>query len=243
MTSVFSQRFGKLLENGEEGKQYVKCMIETSDRTEYQEAQVLKVMPSQWNTVIDTIYRDSVDLADNRVCRVKIRDGDSKWILQEKLDRNCVSANPKDCIGLIKQEDPPHYKTIRFRENEAFVVLETKRLRASASIELVDLSFPELKEGETYQTYKDGNEVLYIKTRAGDWTGWREILCGCGDGVSRGRTISEVQEALFQAGYYDGEIDNEMNVQTKAGLVKFQKDKGLPVGQLDLETLRALEIR
>ena len=34
-----------------------------------------------------------------------------------------------------------------------------------------------------------------------------------------------------------------MGAQTKSALVKFQEDNGLPVGQLDYETLRALGIK
>ncbi len=243
MTSVFSQNAGKILEHGEEGKQYVKCRIATSDRTEFQEAQVLKVIPSQWETSIDTFYRDSVEFVGEQVFRVKIKDGDSKWVHKKDLDRNCLSANPKNCIGFTKVEVPPQYRTVRFRENEDFVVLKTKHLQASTSIEIVELPFPELKKGESTQSYKDGNEVLYIKMQEGYWTDWREILCGCGGRGTRGNTISEVQEALFQAGYYDGEIDNVLGNELKAALVKFQKDRGLPVGQLDLETLRALGFR
>jgi len=34
-----------------------------------------------------------------------------------------------------------------------------------------------------------------------------------------------------------------MGARTKAALVKFQKENGLPVGQLDFETLKALGIK
>jgi hypothetical protein len=33
-----------------------------------------------------------------------------------------------------------------------------------------------------------------------------------------------------------------MGAKTKAALVKFQRDNGLPVGQLDYETLKALGV-
>jgi hypothetical protein len=34
-----------------------------------------------------------------------------------------------------------------------------------------------------------------------------------------------------------------MGVDSKAALAKFQKDNGLPVGQLDYETLKALGVK
>ena len=37
--------------------------------------------------------------------------------------------------------------------------------------------------------------------------------------------------------------DNVMGASTKTALVKFQRDNGLPVGQLDFETLKALGIQ
>ena len=37
--------------------------------------------------------------------------------------------------------------------------------------------------------------------------------------------------------------DGRVGTATKAALVKFQKDNGLPVGALDTETLRALGVR
>jgi peptidoglycan hydrolase-like protein with peptidoglycan-binding domain len=54
--------------------------------------------------------------------------------------------------------------------------------------------------------------------------------------------VQQVQEALKDQGYNPGPIDNVMGTMTKAALVKFQRDKGLPVGQLDMETLKALGI-
>ncbi|MBT8229090.1 MAG: peptidoglycan-binding protein, partial [Bacteroidia bacterium] len=49
----------------------------------------------------------------------------------------------------------------------------------------------------------------------------------------------------IERGYNVGSAgaDNVMGAATKSALVKFQKDNGLPVGQLDFETLRALGIK
>jgi len=47
---------------------------------------------------------------------------------------------------------------------------------------------------------------------------------------------------LTKAGYEPGPSDNIMGARTKAALTKFQKDKNLPVGNLDLETLKALGV-
>ncbi|MBK7938142.1 MAG: peptidoglycan-binding protein [Lewinellaceae bacterium] len=75
--------------------------------------------------------------------------------------------------------------------------------------------------------------------KPGGFTEWREVLCG--EKVT-GYTIRQIQDALVKAGYDPGPVDNVMGTRTKAALTKFQKDKGLPVGNLDFETLKALGV-
>jgi hypothetical protein len=75
--------------------------------------------------------------------------------------------------------------------------------------------------------------------KPGGFTEWREVLCG--EKVT-GYTIRQIQEALIKAGYDPGPTDNVMGTRTKAALTKFQKEKGLPVGNLDFETLKALGV-
>ncbi|MCC7245995.1 MAG: peptidoglycan-binding protein [Saprospiraceae bacterium] len=75
--------------------------------------------------------------------------------------------------------------------------------------------------------------------KPGGFTEWREVLCG--EKVT-GYTIRQIQDALTKAGYEPGPSDNVMGTRTKTALTKFQKDKGLPVGNLDFDTLKALGV-
>jgi hypothetical protein len=75
--------------------------------------------------------------------------------------------------------------------------------------------------------------------KPGGFTEWREVLCG--EKVT-GYTVRQIQAALTKAGYDPGPSDNIMGARTKAALTKYQKDKGLPVGNLDFETLKALGV-
>ena len=75
--------------------------------------------------------------------------------------------------------------------------------------------------------------------KAGGFTEWREVLCG--EKVT-GYTVRQIQDALSKAGYDPGPSDNVMGARTKAALTKYQKDKGLPVGNLDFDTLKSLGI-
>jgi len=76
--------------------------------------------------------------------------------------------------------------------------------------------------------------------KKGGFTEWREVVCG--NDVTADLT-RRVQAALKSRGYEPGPADNVMGAATKAALIKFQKDNGLPVGQLDFETLKALGVR
>ena len=73
----------------------------------------------------------------------------------------------------------------------------------------------------------------------GGFTEWQEVLCG--DKI-RPQTLRKIQESLFAFGYYTGVVNGEMNAQTKSALSKFQKEKELPIGNLDLKTLDALDV-
>ncbi|MEO6037079.1 MAG: peptidoglycan-binding domain-containing protein, partial [Saprospiraceae bacterium] len=81
----------------------------------------------------------------------------------------------------------------------------------------------------------------YKLIKAGGFTEWREVLCN--EKVQMGYTIRQIQQALKDRGYDPGTLDNAMGAKTKIALQKFQHDKGLPEGSLDLETLKALGIK
>jgi hypothetical protein len=70
-------------------------------------------------------------------------------------------------------------------------------------------------------------------------TEWREILC-------KNKYSKEIMQdicAKLSALNYKVENDtNEVNERMKAAITQYQKDKGLPIGELNLETLRALKV-
>lgn len=72
------------------------------------------------------------------------------------------------------------------------------------------------------------------------FTIWKEVLCGpyCGGASFK---VTDIQESLKEKGY-DIDINNRLDNKTKAALIQFQKDNNLPIGQLDVETLRMLGV-
>jgi hypothetical protein len=81
-----------------------------------------------------------------------------------------------------------------------------------------------------------------VLAKKGGFTEWREILC---PDLVTSYTISQIQRALLDRGYDVGPagVDNVLGRDTKAALAKFQKDNGLPVGNLNFETLKALGVQ
>jgi len=75
--------------------------------------------------------------------------------------------------------------------------------------------------------------------KKGGFTEWREVVCNYKVTAELNR---QIQIALRDRGYNPGPIDNIIGTQTKAALVKFQKDNGLPIGSLDVETMKALGV-
>ena len=85
--------------------------------------------------------------------------------------------------------------------------------------------------------YNSVNEKRLVSQ--GGFTVWTEILCAAKTTSSK---VANVQRALNAAGYSAGSPDGVMGINTRNALEKYQADKGLPVGNLNIETLRALGV-
>ncbi|MCP4121831.1 MAG: peptidoglycan-binding protein [Bacteroidetes bacterium] len=86
--------------------------------------------------------------------------------------------------------------------------------------------------------YRTISKTVLVKK--GGFTEWREVLCETGSNYNA--SVRDVQAALKERGYEPGPVDGVMGAQTRAALLKFQRDNGLPQGQLDVQTLTALGI-
>lgn len=79
-----------------------------------------------------------------------------------------------------------------------------------------------------------------IADGTGNFSEWREVLCP--NDVSN-VSIRQLQRALNNAGYNVGAADGVMGSRTKAALAKYQKDNNLPIGGMNMATLRKLGLR
>ena len=85
-----------------------------------------------------------------------------------------------------------------------------------------------------YKTISDRKLV-----RAGGFTRWVEIVCA---GDTNSDLIRQVQRALKDRGYDPGPIDGVLGTRTKSALQQYQEKSGLPVGNLNKETLGSLGV-
>jgi len=99
------------------------------------------------------------------------------------------------------------------------------------------LEYTTLKDTTTSKNFDIKYYTQQKKVKVGGYTEWKEVLCG---NKITSYTIQQIQKALRSRGYDPGPNSNILGSRTKSALSKFQQDNGLPVGQLDFESLTAL---
>ena len=193
--------------------------------------------------------------------KVLVAEATGKWV-KKKKEPNCFSENPEDCLIACYEKIPAQYAT------EEYEILESPARTVEEIIPAVYetvsktvVAIPErtietpiepvyetvMKEVMTRQEqtmeivipaeYEDVEERRLVK--GGGYSVWAEILCAEKTTAS---TIRKIQRALRARGYSIGEVDGMLGTRTQAALGKFQMDHELPVGNLNMETLAALNI-
>ncbi len=132
--------------------------------------------------------------------------------VKKKADINCNSEDPGACLVWCLIEGPAQYKKIKIP---------------------VDPSSAGTLSYETVET-----KTLIEK---GGYTEWREVVCS--DKITA-ELVQSIENILAIKGYKIGKFGEYglLGKVTKSALTKYQKDKDLPIGQLDFETLKALGI-
>ena len=82
-----------------------------------------------------------------------------------------------------------------------------------------------------------GSFVTTTKVADNMYADWVEVICGNKLTVEK---IIQIQRALKVKGYDPGPIDDVIGPRTRAALTQFQKDNNLPLGNINIETLKAL---
>ncbi|MBK8443377.1 MAG: peptidoglycan-binding protein [Sphingobacteriales bacterium] len=232
-------------------------------------SQRIEVIPATYETVSEQILvkpagKKLIEVPakyDNVTEQILVSPETGRWV-KKKVDPACLSANPEDCMVQCWEKVPAQYKTITKRvtvqpatTQEVEIPAEYKTvtkqvIKTPATTRVVDIpaeyktiTTKKLVSPATSRTesipaeYKDVTKRNLV--RKGEFTGWQEVLCAAKTTDSK---IMSVQRALQGQGYDPGPIDGVMGSKTKAALTKFQTDKGLSVGNMSIETLKALGV-
>ena len=140
--------------------------------------------------------------------------------------------------GVAKIEIPAEYKTVKkqvlvepARIDKVTVPAEYKTMKVQKLVEPareVRTAIP-VEYGELTETKKVGEGHME----------WRPILC---ETNTTPGIITRLQEALMDAGYDPGPADGDLGYQTMTAVERFQQSRGLPTGQLTMETLYQLGV-
>lgn len=235
------------------GKCYARCTA--PDQYEYKEEQVIdkpasfriEKVPAVYETVYDTVvvkpaFTKVIPVAPtfDIVTEQKLVSEASKRWVKGKGDVNCLSQNPSDCEVWCLTEVPAVYKTVTRKVEKSPATTREETVPAVTKIvPRKKMITPALENRiEIPATYKTVMQKILVQK--GGLQEWKEVLCQ--QDVTDNK-VKAIQTALIREGYDPGPADNQMGPKTKEALVKFQQDKGLPIGNLNMETLKALGIQ
>ena len=136
-------------------------------------------------------------------------------------------------------EVPAEYMTVRKRVVKTPATIRTIKVPAQYKVikvaKLIESSRANrVQIPAEYQTVEKE-----IQVREGRME-WQPVLC---ETNVTPEIVARVQRSLQREGFDPGKIDGRLGSQTMASLDSYQREKGLPVGNLTLETLESLNIR
>ena len=146
----------------------------------------------------------------------------TRLVTPETTQTNVIPAQSRTVTKQVVAEPP----RVEERQIPAeYATVQVRRLVSPASEEVVTIP-------ATFKTV----EKRVVVDQGG--LQWREVLC---DTNTTPQKIAEVQRALAAAGY-DNPADGAFGPQTLNAMEAFQRDNGLPVGYLTVDTVQALGV-
>lgn len=207
---------------------------------------VLKTVPAKYET---------------RSREILVTPARGQWVKKKKY-ANCFSENPEDCYVACYEEVAAVYRTEKYQvlvtpATTTERVIPAKYKTVSKRVVNEPARVEEIPVPAQYKTltkrvevnpestreisipaiYKDVKERRLVKK--GGYTVWSEILC---TSQTTSKKVRAIQRALKDKGYDPGSIDGVMGIKTQTALKQCQTDNGLPIGNLNLETLKFLGV-
>ncbi len=174
----------------------------------------------------------------------------TKWA-KVKGDSNCIPQDLDHCVVLAHIEIPAQYNTLHNLKQiqppckiiaHDTIALDATELARYGAVETqytqVTYYHQVLKQAGRIE-FPTPNKTRYISStqkllRLGVTTKWSKVTCSYLE--------KTIQKALKARGYYKGKIDGIIGAETKRALVRFEKDNGIPPGNHNNNTLKALGI-
>lgn len=251
-TGTLSDANDNLPPNAEVGKCYARCFV--ADKFEFKEEMVVdkplsyktQTIPATYKTVYDTVIARASYVRTDEIAAeyetvtedIMVSPATQKWV-KGVANAGCLSANPADCQVMCLQQVPAVYKKVARKVVKTPAYKQDITVPAEVKIvpkQVVDQPARQ-EQIEIPATYK--KVIRKVLVRKGGYSEWKEILCA--DKLTASKIIA-IQQALKDKGYEPGPLDDVFGTQTKAALIKYQQDKGLPEGNLNMETLKSLGV-
>jgi hypothetical protein len=221
------------------------------------EIEIVKIKVKDMESVIaSNIYTESRTLTD----KIESKPAVKVW-RKTKHIKNCNSKDPKDCMTWRVENLPAESIEIQRafpatlvkttssieQQPEQYITFEKKILKQEGSVNEVNV-LPEYKKIARLVKKRNASfeeitvpavfeEVKRIRLISeGGNIEPREVICP----TDYKEYIRPLQEKLQNLGYDVGAIDGILGRKTKEVLVFYQVDNNLPIGQLDLETMKHL---
>lgn len=228
-----------------------------------------KTIPATYKTVTETIevvpastkIRTIPAKYRTETRQILVSPASGQWVKKKKYP-NCFSQNPDDCYVACYEEIAAKYKTESYQvlAEPARTIEDVVPAKYKTITKKVIDQPARVDEIPVEPQYKTVTKKVLVSpattreevipavystvsskqlVRAGGYTVWTEILCA--EKTTSGK-VRSVQRALSAAGYNPGPADGVMGVKTQSAMAQYQTDKGLPVGNMNLETLRSLGV-
>ncbi len=175
---------------------------------------------------------------------------------------DCYSDNPNDCVVKCWVKVPADYRTVEKRVLKTpattkdieipaeYKTVSKQVVKTPATTKVVEIAAEYqtitkqvlVKPADTREEVIPAEYKTITKTRKvseGGATSWEEILCRTEVNT---QLVRDLQNALKAAGGYSGSVDGQMGTNTKKALMEYQESNGLPVGNLNIKTLKKLGI-
>lgn len=203
-----------------------------------------EIIPATYKTVKDSILskpagvrKVNIPATTETVTEdILVTPATQKWV--KVTDPACMLPNPADCQILQLKDIPAVYKTV---SRQVTVPATVKDIPVPAEYKVVSRRVVDLPEEvrkiEIPATYKVVTRERLV-SEAG-YSEWQEVLCGKDFTPER---IKAIQEALIREGFSTAPADGVIGARTKAALINYQKAYNLPIGNLNLVTLKHLKV-